>query len=480
MVYLMGTTIFFFFTIIKFIYKTFLYFIHLFFFFIECIIFKLFKRKTTLYIYKKKILSTLPHYVNSRSSINYIKNKINTFFKKIKKSTSYIVISNNITFTKKLLVTYYNKLIFLCGWLFYYNLNYSSYSNIKFHQYYQFFKLFNNNNVYINKLINNINWNIEYLTWLSIFKFYIKNYNFDNTKFYNIITVIIFFKNKLDKSKKTSNITKLYNINNFFDYINNIINYDKLKIYYNKIKFSKNKYKNKYKYIKNKSINHININTKLKTYLKSNYIINFSTTNIIKYVNKNWLNNLNILFLRKNKIFNKGRYSRNRQTYRTGVYWCLYINIIAIIAFYFWFYKFTINFGYYWWFIYFFFFTIFLSRSLKYKFYNFNFIILEFIYFIKWLNFIIYSITENTLNIYSNLYKKYYYIYFFNIIKNNHFFKIFKNNIKFIYINNYIYTNTIFDNKFIIKNIIFFDNNKKYYKLSKDKLNQIYNKITKI
>ncbi len=28
----------------------------------------------------------------------------------------------------------------------------------------------------------------------------------------------------------------------------------------------------------------------------------------------------NILFLRKNKVFNKGRYSRNRQTYRTGVY----------------------------------------------------------------------------------------------------------------------------------------------------------------
>jgi hypothetical protein len=27
-----------------------------------------------------------------------------------------------------------------------------------------------------------------------------------------------------------------------------------------------------------------------------------------------------VLFLRKNKIFNKGRYSRNRQLYRTGVY----------------------------------------------------------------------------------------------------------------------------------------------------------------
>jgi hypothetical protein len=27
-------------------------------------------------------------------------------------------------------------------------------------------------------------------------------------------------------------------------------------------------------------------------------------------------------FLRKSKLFNKGRYSRNRQTYRTGAYWC--------------------------------------------------------------------------------------------------------------------------------------------------------------
>ena len=32
---------------------------------------------------------------------------------------------------------------------------------------------------------------------------------------------------------------------------------------------------------------------------------------------------LTIFFLRKVKIFNKGRYSRNRQNYRTGVYLCL-------------------------------------------------------------------------------------------------------------------------------------------------------------
>jgi hypothetical protein len=39
-------------------------------------------------------------------------------------------------------------------------------------------------------------------------------------------------------------------------------------------------------------------------------------------------------FLRKELIFSKGRYSRNRQVYRTGVYWCLYINILAVVALY--------------------------------------------------------------------------------------------------------------------------------------------------
>ena len=46
-----------------------------------------------------------------------------------------------------------------------------------------------------------------------------------------------------------------------------------------------------------------------------------------------------LAYIEMNKIFNKGRYSRNRQTYRTGEYWCLYINILAVLFFYFWFYK---------------------------------------------------------------------------------------------------------------------------------------------
>jgi hypothetical protein len=49
----------------------------------------------------------------------------------------------------------------------------------------------------------------------------------------------------------------------------------------------------------------------------------FKTKNILE-------KNLTCLYLRKTKFFNKGRYSRNRQIYRTGVYLCFYINIIAI------------------------------------------------------------------------------------------------------------------------------------------------------
>ena len=52
------------------------------------------------------------------------------------------------------------------------------------------------------------------------------------------------------------------------------------------------------------------------------------------------------LILRKTKSFNKSRYSRNRQYYRTGVYWCLWLNIILVFALYYVFYKYTFKFSY--------------------------------------------------------------------------------------------------------------------------------------
>jgi len=52
------------------------------------------------------------------------------------------------------------------------------------------------------------------------------------------------------------------------------------------------------------------------------------------------------LVLRKTKSFNKSRYSRNRQYYRTGVYWCLWLNIILVFALYYVFYRYTFKFSY--------------------------------------------------------------------------------------------------------------------------------------
>lgn len=78
------------------------------------------------------------------------------------------------------------------------------------------------------------------------------------------------------------------------------------------------------------------------------FFVKYSNTNIVKFINTYSLNSFDILFLRKSKIFNKGRYSRNRQFYRTGVYWCLYLSIILFTGLYYWFYHFIINFGFFW------------------------------------------------------------------------------------------------------------------------------------
>ena len=63
--------------------------------------------------------------------------------------------------------------------------------------------------------------------------------------------------------------------------------------------------------------------------------------------NQAWsLNVYSKQFLRKTKSFNKSRFSRNRQYYRTGVYWCLWLNIIAVFSLYYLFYRFTFRFSY--------------------------------------------------------------------------------------------------------------------------------------
>jgi hypothetical protein len=76
--------------------------------------------------------------------------------------------------------------------------------------------------------------------------------------------------------------------------------------------------------------------------------------------------------LRKSKLFNKGRYSRNRQTYRTGAYWCFWVNILAVTGFYYWFYRFSMNFGYLWPFFSLFVISFIFPRALKYNYFFFT------------------------------------------------------------------------------------------------------------
>jgi len=54
------------------------------------------------------------------------------------------------------------------------------------------------------------------------------------------------------------------------------------------------------------------------------------------------------LSLRKNKIFNKSRYSRNRQLARVIFYFALYINILIIYGIFYVIYGLSLFHGHYW------------------------------------------------------------------------------------------------------------------------------------
>jgi len=92
-----------------------------------------------------------------------------------------------------------------------------------------------------------------------------------------------------------------------------------------------------------------------------------------------------VLYLRSARQFNKGRYSRNRQLYRTGVYWCIWLNIFIVYGLYFYFYKFVFSFGYLWFPLGFLILSIFSSRLYKYRYYNPEQIKIEFKEFNKFL-----------------------------------------------------------------------------------------------
>lgn len=147
----------------------------------------------------------------------------------------------------------------------------------------------------------------------------------NNFFFFKIIFFFILGKLSFNNNLVSIEIKNNLMFNNNFKSKNNIykvfLNTDNLKILNKKLNIFNDVLKQTMSlktYFNNLNIigkkKNINLN------LDTNYQIKYSVSDFFKNLNGLTLNYINLLFLRKNKVFNKGRYSRNRQYYRTGVY----------------------------------------------------------------------------------------------------------------------------------------------------------------
>lgn len=314
-----------------------------------------------------------------------------------------------------------------------------------------FFNLFNF--IYFLQFNKNNVIKIYYIFMIKIIKYLNKLYNNDikKKKFFDLIRfsdwykyvfgskIIVFSKNRkikihknIEKSRKLYREFKLKR----FNYLLKIYkvytkNMDILK------KFSIT-YKNLF-LLQLKNFYTYKFNFKLdKTKLVEKYPIRFSDSSINKYIHYDDIKNYNFFFIRKNKIFNKSRYSRNRQLYRTGVYWCLWLNIIIVYGLFFLFYRFTFNFGYIWYGVAFLLYSFIFSKVLKYNLINIFTFFKEFYLLFQWYGYILYNVLTWLKKI--------------TLKKLNNLNKI-------LFVKNYIYFDTkIFvDNNFVIRLIKFYN-----------------------
>lgn len=120
-------------------------------------------------------------------------------------------------------------------------------------------------------------------------------------------------------------------------------------------------------------IKHYNNNTRLV----ANYLTVFWYNKVHNSIIDTTTNNI-IMYLRAARHFNKGRYSRNRQIYRTGVYWCIWLNVVIVYALHYYFYRVVFSFGYLWLPLALMILVMFSSRLYKYRYYDINQILVEF------------------------------------------------------------------------------------------------------
>ena len=255
---------------------------------------------------------------------------------------------------------------------------------------------------------NFVKFNFLFLLTLKNLKkiFYVNRYNLNNfSDWYNFVTddfnhvkSTLNLNLPLNNSNDYENV-KFDNVNtSFLNSLNSVSNFNKnLNIFFGDLVFN-------FKLLNRRLLN---LNKNLSKSLK----INFSESSTNKHISleNNLLkrSNYSFFFLRKIKIFNKGRYSRNRQTYRTGFYWCLWINIFVIYGLHYTFYRFTFTFGYLWIFLIIFFGSFIFGRMLKYNFHNYNYVFTEFNNFFNWIGFISNNFYTFFLNFFY-FFKKYY------------------------------------------------------------------------
>lgn len=320
-----------------------------------------------------------------------------------------------------------------------------------------FFKRYYNlcSSIYFSKLNSN---NLVKLNWIfylflenskGFFKIYdlSKYSDWYDFNFKNSINLDKNFKKK-KFSKKIQSTNLNFNLNKI-NYLYKIYNhYNK---FFKKILLHLNlNYKNliliNFNFLKNSNIK---LSTSWLNSLKAFYPIRFSETSVSKHIKLDNINNYVFFYIRKNRIFNKGRYSRNRQLYRTGVYWCLWLNIMLVYGLYFMFYRFTFNFGYFWWGLLIFAYSTIFSRVLKYNFFNIFYLKNEFFCFLKWLGFIFLNIKYYVLSILKNFIN-------INVLYLSNFFEN-------TFLSNFFYNNLINIKIFLFKKFKFKDSDKFIY-----------------
>ena len=131
----------------------------------------------------------------------------------------------------------------------------------------------------------------------------------------------------------------------------------------------------------------VKINTEFKNFFKNFWPTRYAHSTFTKFIDLTQNKTTTIFFLRKVKIFSKGRYSRNRQIYRTGVYMCLWINVIFVYFYFFSFYRLAFNFGFLWYGIGLFILSMVFGRAARYRLYNYANFYNELKSFLNWMVF---------------------------------------------------------------------------------------------